>query len=609
MYLDRLGLHVIRSQDAVPLVRQAAEAKRPFPVVLSVNQPTLAAEVKAFSPTTKVVTRFTGDEAWGYGARLERGEDPKAVAWALYQHVLAGRNRDELAAADYIAIENEQDPDGPLNYGRLAVASVELGRIVFEQLGKRLAHLGLNAGTPEWTEILAMRDAGLYEYLAKSGNCLNVHEGVIPPTERRPIQTGVGDHIPGGPAQRAYGAGSMVMRHEYHWQAAGGERFDILVGEFYPGGGTSDEASVEDVVARFSWYNQELRPRVIGFLPFTLDPEGGWATQRMNKFYPSVMKIKLEGPPVTTKPAADCNRTDVPENWTHTVESTLGLNVRSTPEVPSPVTKNLLCTMVNGKQVRALKRQGDWMQIDWPVAGWCFAPNLKPRPATAPVVRKLGRKVTLQAGARFIDVSAWQDPADIDWKALKWNGCEAVMIRLAAGTLTDPEWHLYAAGAEAVGMPWFGYVYFSFLAPWQSQMPALTPAISKMSELPTIAMDLEGSNPGKEDADLRSYVSALALIGTPVDLYTRQNWVSENLPQLRTIMPSAQLIVANYRYPVESEPALPIGWAEAEAWQHVAGEKVITDKFHWARYRTRSGKFLDESIVLQSGFEFNAGKL
>lgn len=608
MYLDRIGLHVIRSGDSVPLARRAAESRRPFAAVLSVNQPTLAAEIKAVSPTTKVITRFTGDEAWGYGARLERGEDPKDVAFGLYQHIIGGKSMTELRQADYLALENEADPAGAVNYGRLAAASVELGKIVYQELGMRLAHLGLNAGTPEWDEILAMRDAGLYEYLAKSGNCLNVHEGVIPPTERWPIQTGVGDHIPGGPTQRILRAGSMAMRHEYHWLAAGGEIFDILIGEMYPGGGTSDDASVEDVVSRFDWYNDQLRPRVIAFLPFTLDPEGGWATQRMNKFYPSVIAKKVEGP-VTNKPAVDCNRSDVPEDWTHIVEATRGLNVRSTPEVTAPSSANVLCAMPHGKQVRALKRQADWMQIDWPVAGWCFAPNLKPRPTTAPVVRKLGRKVALQPGARFIDVSAWQDPADIDWKALKWNGCEAVMIRLAAGTLTDPEWHLYAAGAEAVGMPWFGYVYFSFLAAWRSQLTALTPAIAKMAELPTIAMDLEGANPTKADDALRDYLGALNATGVPLDLYTRQSWVAENLPQLRTIMPSAQLIVANYRYPIDAEPALPQGWAEAEAWQHVAGEKVISDKFHWARYRTRSGKFLDESVVLQSGFEFNAGKL
>lgn len=611
MYLDRIGLHVIRSQDAVPLLKRAADAKRPFKAVLSVNQPTLAAEIKSVSPGTIVITRLTGDEAWGYGARLERGEDPKAVALGLYQNAIAGKNLNELRQADYLALENEPDPAGAKNYGLLAVASIELGKIVKEKLGMRLAHLGLNAGTPEWDEILAMRDAGLFAYLAQSGNLLNVHEGVIPPTDMTSIMQGLGDTIPGAPpfGSRKYACGSMACRHEYLWEAAGGETFDILVGEFYPGGGKSENALVPNVVERMELYNDQLRPHVLAFLPFTLDPEGGWTDQKMNKFYPAVIARKMEGP-VTTKPAADCGRTDVPADWTHTVTITVdGLNVRSEPKVSTPSSANVICAMVKGKEVRAIGRKGDWMQINWPVAGWCFAPNLKPRPATPPLERKVGDAVQLLPGARFVDVSAWQDPADVDWKALKWNGCQAAMIRVSAGAVTDPEWQLYASGAEAVGLPWFAYVWFSFVVPWQEQIAALTPAIAKMTRLPTIALDLEGANPSKTAGDFATYLTRVRQIGSPLALYTRQSWVAENLPQLATLMPGVPLIVANYRYPIDAQPALPTGWTKAEAWQHVAGEKVISDKLHWARYRTRSGKFLDESVVMDGGLLFNRGQL
>jgi len=296
--MHKVGLHVIRSRDAIPLLRQAVQVGRPFRAVLSVNQPTLASEIKSVSPSTIVITRFTGDESWGYGARLERGDDPKAVAFDLFKHIMAGKNIAELGAADYLALENEPDPAGPTNYARLATASVELGRIVSETLGKKLAHLGLNAGTPEWDEILAMRDAGLFDHLRQSGNCLNVHEGVIPPTEKTPIVRGHGDTIPGAPERRAYTAGSMALRHEYMWLAAGGEVFDVLVGEFYPGGGTSESADPADIVARCSWYNGKLRSRVIAFLPFTVDAEGGWADQEMNRFYPAIIQAKKESAPV-----------------------------------------------------------------------------------------------------------------------------------------------------------------------------------------------------------------------------------------------------------------------------------------------------------------------
>lgn len=377
-------------------------------------------------------------------------------------------------------------------------------------------------------------------------------------------------------------------------------------GQWVGGGWKAGNVSQADYWRFMLDFNAELEKDsdVVCACVFTYGDTARWKDYEMNdakEFNGELVKAIAAG----AKP--DCNRTDVPADWTHTVEGVAGLNVRSEPKVSTPREANILCAMVAGKQVRALKRQGDWMQIDWPVAGWCFAPNLKPRPATPPTQRRLGDKLTLPAGARFVDVSAWQDPADIDWKALKWNGCQAVMIRLAAGTLTDPEWHLYAAGAAAVGLPWFGYVYFSFTVGWQSQIAALTPAINKMTRLPTIAMDLEGSNPTKADSDLRQYLSALSLIGTPTALYTRQSWVNENLPQLQTIMLGAPLIVANYRYPVDAAPALPVGWSKAEAWQHVAGEKVTTDKLYWARFMTRSGKYLDESVVMDGGLTVHCG--
>lgn len=411
--------------------------------------------------------------------------------------------------------------------------------------------------------------------------------------------------------------GHNLLRHRMLRQAAGGMRWAITecgldrvqIGGQWVGGGWRAPGSGISETTYWQYmrdYARELErdADVVCACVFTYGDTARWRDYEMDgaeEFNSNLIAAVVADGQQTTKP--DCARTDVPADWTHTVEATKGLNVRSEPVIAT----NILCAMVNGKQVRALKRQGDWMQIDWPVAGWSFAPNLKPRPSVPIIERQLGPAVTLPAGARFVDVSAWQDPADIDWKALAWNGCKAAMIRLAAGTLTDPEWHLYAAGAASAGMPWFGYVYFSFLVSWQSQMAALTPAINKMTKLPTIALDLEGANPTKADSDLRNYLSGLGLIGVPTALYTRQSWVAENLPQLATIMPGAPLIVANYRYPIDTAPALPPGYATAQAWQHVAGEKVITDKFYWARFRTRSGKWLDESIVMDGGLTIHAG--
>ncbi len=384
----------------------------------------------------------------------------------------------------------------------------------------------------------------------------------------------------------------------------------MIGGQYYGGGWKVCNISERDYWRYMADFNAELErdSDVVCACVFTYGDTSRWSDYEMND------ANELNGQLIAAiaadvQPKPNCNRTDVPDNWTHQVDGVQGLNVRSEPKVSTPSAANVVCAMPNGKQVRAIRRVGDWMQIDWPVVGYSFAPNLKPREAAKPPLHKLGAAVTLPAGARFVDVSAWQDPADIDWRALRWNGCTAAMIRLAAGVQTDPEWHLYAGGAANAGLPWFGYVYYSFTVSWQSQIAALTPAINKMQALPTIAMDLEGANPSKADADLRQYLKALDLMGIPVALYTRQSWVNENLPQLATIMGNAPLIVANYRYPVEASPALPVGFTRAQAWQHVAGEKVGSDKLYWARFMTKSGKYLDESIVMDGGLTIRAGQV
>jgi len=295
----------------------------------------------------------------------------------------------------------------------------------------------------------------------------------------------------------------------------------------------------------------------------------------------------------------NCARTDAPDNWTHTVNATAGLRVRAAGNT----TAAIICAMPHGQKVRSLRRVGDWCEIDFPTAGWSFAGNLEPRPAVKPPERQLGELVKLVEGDRFTDVSAWQDPNDIDVPVMKLHGYRAMMIRVAVGAQTDPEWHLYAKACQAALMPWLGYDYFSFTATWQSQVAATSAAIDKMTKLPTICVDLEASNPTKGSDGLLRYIEAMTIIGAPLAIYTRQSWVVDNLPSAASLVGHLPLIVANYRRPINAMPALPPGWTEAAAWQHAAGEQGSP----WNYARTISGKGLDESLVMASGLAFHAG--
>ena len=90
----------------------------------------------------------------------------------------------------------------------------------------------------------------------------------------------------------------------------------------------------------------------------------------------------------------DCSRTDVPADWTHEVVAAVGLNVRSEPKVSTPSSANVLCAMPSGQKVRVLSRIGDWMQINWPIVGWSFAPNLKARSAPNRHPAQAGQRIT-----------------------------------------------------------------------------------------------------------------------------------------------------------------------------------------------------------------------
>jgi len=399
----------------------------------------------------------------------------------------------------------------------------------------------------------------------------------------------------------------MLRRYApgYRWAITECGLDRIKVGDQWVGGGwRAGNVSQSDYWRFMLDFNAELErdADVVCACVFTYGDTARWKDFEMNdaeEFNSNLIAATVADRQQGVKP--DCNRTDVPDDWTHTVEASLGLRVRSSMSTAN--LDNVLCSMPNGKQVRALQRITDWMQIDWPVAGYCWAPNLKPRPAVTPPQQQIGELLTLSEGARFVDVSAWQDPKDIDWPVLKMHGYQAAMIRLAAGTLTDPEWHLYAAGCRAAGLPWFGYVYFSFTVSWRSQVEALTAALGKMTRLPTVCIDLEGTNADHSDGELRAYVDALTAMGVPLATYTRQSWVIEHLPQAHDVVGDYPLIVANYKRPIDTTPALPPGWTQAAAWQHVSGEMVAS----WRFAKTISGKGLDESIVLAPGLSVRVG--
>ncbi len=292
--MKRWGIHSIAPGNTIPVVRELAGRGRPLAGVLSVDHPTLAAEIKAISPQTIVVTRITGDQDGDFdlSARIERGDDVRVIARELFARAMARTNPDELKRADYLCLVNEPDPPGAANYHRLAQCSMALADIVRAELGMRSAHLGLNNGTPEWDECVAMAEAGLIRYIRDNGDALVVHEGAYPPDSLVPLSAGYnGLPIPGAPS--VPGSGPLSFRHRYLFRAAGAT-CKVIVGEWYAGYGVENTGHI---IEQARWYDAQCGDDVLFFAPFTGGGRGlGWDAQDYEPIYPAFVMAVLEPP-------------------------------------------------------------------------------------------------------------------------------------------------------------------------------------------------------------------------------------------------------------------------------------------------------------------------
>ncbi len=285
-------------------------------------------------------------------------------------------------------------------------------------------------------------------------------------------------------------------------------------------------------------------------------------------------------------------------DWTHTVSSQKGLNVRTEPDYNAI---KAAPAMVNGQRVRVIGWSDgkEWALINYPAAGWCFAANLKERmqePAPPALVVTPGPVLRLEKGARFVDVSAYQPPAEMDYPVLELHGYSLVMARVAVGLKEDPTWREHVRLAALASLDSILYSAFSFTVGWKDQADFLLGILRTLPGCPTVAIDLELPNPSKATADLRLYTQVLRAAGVPLAGYTRKTWVDANLSSWEYLA-DLPLVAAHYKRPVGGMPWAPAGWP-ATAWQHVAGEKVESEGMYWGLAKTMKGKFIDEDLVL-----------
>ena len=287
----KLAIHGIRPANIGSYVEQAAAAGAPLAAVKMVDDLTPLIHVKAVSPSTLTVARLV-HSAEG----CPRVQFPDTNLDRLARDIMAPIFRKLDAqpalreAVDVWEAVNEPDPPGVYGYQRLSelmIKCMDLG----EAEGLRLCLFGLNAGTPEWDEMVGMAESGVFQRARQGGHVLTLHEGVTNPNA--PIDSWFGDLIPGSP--RVDGAGAQCFRYRYLVRAleeAGAPMIPVIVSEWYGG---HAPLTAQQVTERARWYDEEAAkdPWILAFCPFTLGPVGAWKSHDYDYAYPSLVAYTI----------------------------------------------------------------------------------------------------------------------------------------------------------------------------------------------------------------------------------------------------------------------------------------------------------------------------
>lgn len=254
--------------------------------LLAHENPGLCVDAKAINPNILTIARWhnpSSEFEGGGGSDLWPPAKQQEFASKAIQLIFDRTNDTEYAAADYFCPGlNEWDKPGVDGWRNMAESWVmlcqEATRRSPEMEAKglhpiRLAIPGFNNGTPEWAEMVAVKETGLFDLMKVRGDILIVHEGVW---WDEPITQGFGDRIPGAPSVPA-NAGSKCGRFNY-WYGLLGVQVPFVVTEWYDGLKRTHDPALR--LERMKWYDRLCRrnPWCRGFCPFELTDivDGPW---------------------------------------------------------------------------------------------------------------------------------------------------------------------------------------------------------------------------------------------------------------------------------------------------------------------------------------------
>lgn len=341
----KLGIHSLRPADCLAYISQLKSLGGRFPVVKSVDDVDWLADVKTIDPNIITIARFEIPGVIGEGANgvefVDDGDYSEFVDTLFGPIDQKLQIRPDLKAKiDYWEICNEPDPPGADGNRKLAecmIACIQRAN----SMGIKLGLFAFNAGTPEWWELEAIINTGVFAHARDGGHILTWHEAVFGADGLgfgAPIDLWHGQPIPANEAQtewlqlfdsglqtfnynREVGnepawwfegiAGPLMLRHRFLYQRLHerGEVIPLVISEIVFGGGYAGEIGGTEVAQRALWYEERVKTEyyLLGYLPFTLGGANyGWDHQEYNFAYPALidMMASLKNRPNAPRPPA-----------------------------------------------------------------------------------------------------------------------------------------------------------------------------------------------------------------------------------------------------------------------------------------------------------------
>jgi hypothetical protein len=304
---SKLGVHAIYLNQVRTFAEQLAAGGAAFSVVKAVDDLGWLKEIKEVSPQTVTLARLTSPYEGCPGVD-QPDTDLDQLASRLIDVILDRLDRDpELReVVDYWEVANEPDPAGTRGYRLLADLMIRCMERA-EEHGLRVAIFSFNSGTPEWQEMVAVTETGVFARARRGGHILAIHEGVFWPSQ--PIDLWWGERIPGAPEVDGAGALHFRYRFLYHLLEQRKEVVPLVISEWYGGRYAQHGATPLDVVEQVRWCDEKYREDyyVLGFCPFTLGPTEEWVGQDYEFAYSAlvdyVLSVKDEPNALPPEPA------------------------------------------------------------------------------------------------------------------------------------------------------------------------------------------------------------------------------------------------------------------------------------------------------------------